>query len=377
MKSTIVYYLLNNKQLFEKLNLKISPQNCVLILGESKDRILMQDDMRHPVSHYSSTDVPSVCFRIMMLITILKYDDQTQLQIPIWNRDLTVDKLLEMTGLDIGIYKYLASNETYEMISNNQNLSTLNIANFILAKENETCVIRIEQVQEIKLIDIENDEMIGRYVVCATIADICKRNNIDMNHQHLLYSDDFVPGMNTLLASFQAEILHFKLIDNKLPVTITITNDEEKQTITFNCSISMTIKRLCQIACQLLGVNIRYYGLMDGECELDDSMSLDDIDSSKIDYELKMNCTATLKSRITYEDQTVTLPCDDITLLSTILEEVSGRFHIPESHHRMYEFIVMDDGQTQIDLDTSIGDARSLFPEGTALIPLQLRKTNE
>jgi hypothetical protein len=377
LKSTWVYHLLNNEQLLRQLNLKISPQNCVLMLNQTDDRILLQDDMRYPVCHYSCADDQPICFRISILVSILKYDDQKQLQIPLPNRDFTIEQLLGKTGMSIDIYKYLASNATHEIISNNQNLSILTEVNFILVKENETCIVQIENVQEVQLIDVVNNETDGRYIISATIADVCKRKNIDTSYQYLLYSDDFVPSMNTPLASFRSAILYFKLINDNLPVTLTVSNDEEKQITTFHCSASMSIKRLCQIVCQLFGVNDLYYELTYEGYQLDDDILLDDMDSSKTDYEFKLNCKATLKSKITYENQTLILPCNDITLLSTVMKEVCERFHIPEDRYQMYELVIMDEDQRQIDLDTPVGDVLSLLPDDTTLIPLQLKETNK
>ncbi|CAF5216604.1 unnamed protein product [Rotaria magnacalcarata] len=198
-----------------------------------------------------------------------------------------------------------------------------------------------------------------------------------MSYQYLLYSDDFVPSIDTSLASFRSGMLHFKVIDNNLPISIKISNDEEKQSTTIHCSRSITIKRLCQIVCQLFGVNDLYYELNDGESELDGDLSLDDIDSSKIEYELTLNCKAALKSKITYGDHTIMLPCNESTLLSTIMKEICGRFQILESCHSMYRLILMNDDQTQTDWDDAIDDVLGQFPDGTTVIPFQLEKLNE
>ncbi|CAM4768543.1 unnamed protein product [Rotaria magnacalcarata] len=377
LKSTPIFRLLNNEQLLRQLEVKISPKNCVLMLNEINNQLLMQNDMQQPLSDYLNIDYEPICFRIVILIIILKYDDQKSLQIPISNRNLTVSQLLEKTGMPTDVYKYLALNETFEIISNNQSLSDSNEVNFILVKDNETCIVEIEKNQEVLLVNLENEKIQKQYVICATIAHVCKSNNIDMSYQYLLYSDDFVPSIDTSLASFRSGMLHFKVIDNNLPISIKISNDEEKQSTTIHCSRSITIKRLCQIVCQLFGVNDLYYELNDGESELDGDLSLDDIDSSKIEYELTLNCKAALKSKITYGDHTIMLPCNESTLLSTIMKEICGRFQILESCHSMYRLILMNDDQTQTDWDDAIDDVLGQFPDGTTVIPFQLEKLNE
>ncbi|CAF2244296.1 unnamed protein product [Rotaria magnacalcarata] len=377
LKSTPIFRLLNNEQLLRQLEVKISPKNCVLMLNEINNQLLMQNDMQQPLSDYLNIDYEPICFRIVILIIILKYDDQKSLQIPISNRNLTVSQLLEKTGMPTDVYKYLALNETFEIISNNQSLSDSNEVNFIFVKDNETCIVEIEKNQEVLLVNLENEKIQKQYVICATIAHVCKSNNIDMSYQYLLYSDDFVPSIDTSLASFRSGMLHFKVIDNNLPISIKISNDEEKQSTTIHCSRSITIKRLCQIVCQLFGVNDLYYELNDGESELDGDLSLDDIDSSKIEYELTLNCKAALKSKITYGDHTIMLPCNESTLLSTIMKEICERFQILESCHSMYRLILMNDDQTQTDWDDAIDDVLGQFPDGTTVIPFQLEKLNE
>ncbi|CAF4089676.1 unnamed protein product, partial [Rotaria magnacalcarata] len=148
LKSTPIFRLLNNEQLLRQL----------------------ENDMQQPLSDYLNIDYEPICFRIVILIIILKYDDQKSLQIPISNRNLTVAQLLEKTGMPTDVYKYLALNETFEIISNNQSLSDSNEVNFILVKDNETCIVEIEKNQEVLLVNLENEKIQKQYVICATIA---------------------------------------------------------------------------------------------------------------------------------------------------------------------------------------------------------------
>ncbi|CAM4988217.1 unnamed protein product, partial [Rotaria socialis] len=370
LKSTPVYHLLNNERFLRNVGLKILPNSYVLIFGGENYRILRQNDMQNPVVCYLSIDDQPICFQLSVLMTILIYDDQSLLERPIPNKNLTAKQLLEKTELPTNIYKYLASKETHKVISNDQNLSTLDEVYFIVAKEKETCLVEIEKNQ----VQLSNIQMPERYLMSATIDHVCKQNNIDKNHQYLLYSNDFVPSIDTLLKSFRSAKLHFKLIDNNLPVTIIISDGDEQSAI-FYCSSSINVKRLQQIACQLFGFNDLYYELTYLEYELDDDLSLDDLDLSQTKFELKLTCKAMLKCSITYCNQTAMLPCSEQTLFSTIMEEVCQIFHILEDCYHMYELLLINEDQILIDLDVAIGDIVSLFPAGTKVIPLNLRET--
>jgi hypothetical protein len=164
-------------------------------------------------------------------------------------------------------------------------------------------------------------------------------------------------------------------MNGNLPVTVTISNGEEQAPITFHCSFSITARRLCQIACQLFGVNDNYYRLMFSDCELDDDLSLNDIDTTLTEFQFQLISTATVKSSVTYNGQTVTIPCSKETLASTIVEEIFQRFNIQQEH--VHELLAMDTDQTQIDLEMSIEDILGLFPLDTTTIQLELRRKDD
>ena len=376
LKSIPIYNLLNNECLLQQLNLKISPHDCVLVLGENKDQILSQNDIRRSVFDYSSVDGQPIHFQISILINIIKYDDQQQIKITISSRNLTVNELLQQTGIPIEVYKYLASNKTHQVIANDQNLSDSNETDFILVKENETCLISFEKSKGSQLIDIGEDNSILRFFIFATIADLYKQKKIDDKHQHLLYANDFVLSKDTQLTLFRSTSpICFSLIDDNLPVAVTISITEEERSITFHCSVSITVKRLHEIAWQLFDVNNIYYRLIFDDSALDDDdMSLDDIDSEKTDFQLKLNCFATLKSLITYGNQTVMLPCSETTLMSTLLQETFQKLNIIQEDINMYELFAMDNDHTQLELDTPVEDIVSLFSSEITKIPFELKK---
>jgi hypothetical protein len=376
LKSTPVYHLLNNECLLQQLSLKISPHDCILVLGENKDQILSQDDIRRSVGDYLPADAQSIHFQISILMKIVKYDNQQQLQTTISSRNLTVNELLQHTEMPIDIYKYLASNETHEVFANDQNLSNSNETNFILVKENETCLVSFEKPKELQLIDIDEGSSILRFVIFATVADVYKQKNINAEEQYLLYGNDFVPSTDIQLSSFRSTSpICFSLIEANLPVAVTISISDEEHSVKFHCKASITVKRLHEIAYQLFDVNNIYYKLIFDDSALDDDdMSLDDIDSSKTDFQLQLNCVATLKSVITYGNQTVTLPCLEKTLVLTILQVIFQKLNILPEDIEMYELFAMDDDRTQLELDTSMEDIVQLFSSEITKIPFELKK---
>jgi len=280
--------------------------------------------------------------------------------------------------MSVDIYKYLASNNTKCIISNNEYISNLNETKFVLLKENETCIVSIKMSNELQLIEIndENDQN-QRFMISATISDIYKQNKIDTEQRFLLYADDFVPSFNTPVASFlTTSPIKFTVIGNNLPITVTIINDENS--IKFNCSNSMKVKRLFLITCQLFNVKIDYYQLTYSDCEMDDGdVTLEDIDSTIIDIEFKLVCKATLNASIKYLDQTLAFPCIEETELLDIVKEIFIKLHIPQEDIDMYELVALDDRNTQLEFDTTMEDVIGLFSSDIKIVPFELKKKED
>ena len=121
-------------------------------------------------------------------------------------------------------------------------------------KENETCLISITKPKQNQLIDIEEEEEdenehCQRFTIFATIADIFRENQINIDHQHLVCTKDFAPSRDTQLVTLSSESpVQLTLIDDCLPVTVTVLNNEDQNSILFHCSTSMTVKQLLTIA---------------------------------------------------------------------------------------------------------------------------------
>ncbi|CAF4394047.1 unnamed protein product [Rotaria sp. Silwood2] len=301
LKSMKISSLLNNKNILKQLNLTdISSDDCILVLKEANEIILTKDDLEKSISTYSTVENELIHFQISISVQITKYDDKKQIKIPLSNRDTTIEQLLNSTGKSIDVYKYLTTNDTKRIINSNEKVSNLNKTKFILVKENETCLVCIKKSNNLQQVDNneEENEKNQRFTIFATIADINNENQEDILHKYLMYSNDFVPSKNTQLISFQSESpIQFTMINQNLPVTVTIQNKEINKSIQFNCENSITVQRLCEIACQLCCLNNKYYCLsMDDDTELTDStLSLKDItDENATEISFKLVSTASL-----------------------------------------------------------------------------------
>jgi hypothetical protein len=379
LKCCPVYYLLTNPQYLQKLNLKISPTDCILVLIKENDKkILTNEDIQQPIGNYSSIDNEIIHFEISILIQLIQFDNQQELQIPISNRNITIKQLLELSTTD-NIYQYLALIDTHIILSNTEKLSNINQTKFFLVKENQTCLISIEQSEDV-LVQIYTDNTIHQqYIIYTTISDIYKQNKSIIQDHYLVYENDFIPSENILLTSFlqTTSPIKFTLINKKFQANVTVINEEENASVQFHCSPSISIGRVCHIACQLFNINKRFYRLiLSDNSNVEDDYSLNDTCESMDDIQLKLQSTADVKCQITYENKTIVIPSNNETLVSTILKEALEKFLIQNEDTHMYELYVSDDPEkpTEVDLEFSINDIRSEFPDDSIIIPFQLQK---
>jgi hypothetical protein len=373
LKSIKISSLLNNENLLRQLNLNdISSDVYVLVTGEANEHILTKDDLQQPVDTYLTNENHSIHFRISIFVQIKKYDDEEQIKIPLLDRNTTIEQVLQLTGKSIDAYKYLALSDTKRILDYNETIANLNQTKFILVKENETCLVWIGKSYNCN----EENEKYQRYAVFASMTDIYKENQIDISHQYLLYANDFVPSAETQLTSFQSQLpIRFIVIDDNLPVIVTVKNKETNQTIEFNCSLSMTANHICSISSQLFGLSNESYQLMQDDSTLvDDDISLEEIDETMTEMQFQLTSAVSMYCSVTYSEQTITLSCHEDTLVSTIVKETLEKLHIPYDRMEQYELIALDDDQTGVDVDTSIDDIRPLFSPTTTTIPFELRK---
>ncbi|CAF4218433.1 unnamed protein product, partial [Adineta steineri] len=268
LKSTKIYHLLNNEHLLRQLNLiDISPNDCVLVLEGLTEQILSQNDIQQSVNHYISTDNQSISFRISIMIQIFRYNSSEPISIHFSNRNIIMEDIFQsITDVPLHVYEYLASNSTKKIIDYCEKLSNINETKFLLVKENETCLVSIEKPKINQLLDLDDgqNDIHQQYTIYARIFDIYQENQLDIDHQYLLYSNDFVPSIQAQLISFQSpssSSIRFTLINENLPVNITIANNENPQTVQFHSSLTINIKSLRSFACQLFLLNENYYQL--------------------------------------------------------------------------------------------------------------------
>ena len=179
LKSTKVSSLLHHEELFKELNLiNFTLNDCALVLEETNEEILIENYSRKSIGDYCTTETQSVRFRISISIQITKYDDNKQIKLCLPNRQITIEQLLlQITDIPLDVYKYLALNDTQKILDSNEIFSNLNQSKFILVKENETCLVSIQ--------DSNNSERHQRFIVSATIADVYQENQMDVLHQYL------------------------------------------------------------------------------------------------------------------------------------------------------------------------------------------------
>lgn len=385
LKSTSVHGLLLDKNLFQQLGINTSVDKCIFILEDTNEQLSNKDILQKPVSKYLTNNNQSIRIRISISIQIIKPDDNQQLTIPVPDQNKTIEQILQSIDAANGIYKYLASNITKCILSNDECLSNIKETSFILVKENETCLVSIKKSQEERLIEIDDDEAIKdqQYITSATILDVYKRNKIDIEHKFLLYSDDFIPSHDILLNSFlTTSPIQFTLVENNLNINVTILNDNKS--VNFHCLDTIKVKRLLQIGCQLFNINTTYYKLRCSDCLLDeddDDMTLADIQSSNINdnsstthIELILVPGFTLNASIVYLNQTIIVPCEKSTQLLDITKEAFVKLQLSIDDIDNYEMVLLNDGGVNLENDATVEDLLEFLDENITTIPLELTK---
>ncbi|CAF3127788.1 unnamed protein product, partial [Rotaria sp. Silwood2] len=196
----------------------------------------------------------------------------------------------------------------------------------------------------------------------------------------LLYDRDFVPSRGMPLSSFlftKTSPIQFNLIYQKLQANVTVTSDEQKSSIEFQCESTMTIGRVHQIVCQLWKLNTKLYRLsLSDDSIIDEEYSLDDLREFINDLQLKLISITNIKCEITYQDEILMISTTSETLLSSILKETLEKLLIPLDDIDRFELNLIDDPEspTNVDLDLSIDDIHLDYFTESNIIPFQLQK---
>ena len=369
LKSCPIQNLLNNPKYSKQFDLKILPQHRTLIFvsNEQEKQILNDFDMQNPIGHYASMTDKVVHFQISILIKIILYDNEKEIPITVSHRNMTIKELLEMIKINDG-YKYLASYETKSILCENIQLSTINEMKFFLAKEHQTCLISIRPSEDILIVVDDENMQNQRYLINATINDIYQRNKNIEQDQYLLYGGDFVPSRELTLSSFlSTKILsiEFCLINRKLEANVTVTKDEQNNSIQFQCDPSMSFDRVHQIACQLWKLNQQLYRLtLSDDSNIDKDDSLNDTGESIDNLQLKLISIADIKCAITYQNRTIVISATNETSSLAIVTEFCEKLLIPIDDVDVFELKLLDDPEcpTNVDFDSTIGELRTDFP---------------
>ncbi|CAF0904066.1 unnamed protein product [Adineta ricciae] len=379
LKSISISCMLQNQDLLQQLNLgNTSSNDYVLVLkSETNEQIITQTDFERSLSDFCANEAESILFRVMSLILMTKHDDGKQIRISLPNLNITIEQLLKLTDTSNEIYHCLASNQTKKVFENDQLLTTINSSQFLLCKENETCLVELVSQD-----DTSDVVIIGcqRYVSSATLGDVCKQNQLDTTHCYLLYGNEYVPSINIPLASFQAESpIQFRIINDNLPVTVLVKNIGSDETIQLHCSPSMTAERLRSISCRLLGLDEIYYELVlqDDETQIDGDITLEEMDCNQSEIRFHLTSTKVTSCSVTYSNHTITLCCLQTASAATLIKDALEKLHISCKSIDEYELIALTDDRPDVDQDLSMDDIRSLFSSTNSTMAFELRKKND
>ncbi|CAF3675518.1 unnamed protein product [Rotaria sp. Silwood1] len=143
LKSMTIARLLNNRY-WSNLDMHTSLNDCCLSLSETMDKILSEVDLQKSVGAYQCNDSETIHFRVLVRLNILINDDQQKMEIFLKDSTTTIEQLLQQIQMVNSVDRYLASNDTHRIYQNNEIVINLNTKNFLLVKENETCIVLIE-----------------------------------------------------------------------------------------------------------------------------------------------------------------------------------------------------------------------------------------
>ena len=382
LKTCPILYLLHNQQYLQQLNLKISPKDCTLMfIGGSTNMILTDEDLKKPVGEYATTLDQLIHFQLSIQIQFIKYDTKKKQSILISHRNVTIRELFDKIE-DNSNYVYLALSEAKIILSFDDILSMINETTFFLVKEHHTCLISIKkQAQEELLIVVENDNIKDQqYLIDATIDDIYKQNRQIEQDQYLFYQNDLIPSREMTLNSFLSETtssIQFDLIHGKLPMNVTVTDEEGKVLVRFQSLATMSIGRVHDIVCQLSKLDKKLYLLkLADDANIDDDFTLEDASESMGDIQFKLISSADVKCLISYQNKTIQIPTTNETFLQVILQQAFQKLQISLNDIDMFKLKVLDDPESpsNVDLETPVEEFRSFFPD-TDTILFRLERT--
>ena len=368
LKSTKVASLLNDENLRRRFNInEMIWQNASILFEEGDSQTTLSDEeLEHTLGDFCQSKEQPIHFRISMYLSVTIYYGHEQIDVPITDKDLTVEGLLPLVGKSMDMERYLASKMTKRVFDAADVIFDLGEREFLLLEEKDIRLVCVGELEH------TNDRP---FAVSATITGIRQAYHLD--DQHHLSSDDFVPSAETSLISFPPDSpIRLTIIAHNLPVAITVRNEQQSERVVqLHCAHSMLISRLCSISCQLFGVNNDSCQLtLSDATDLDEGLSLVDIGEESSDFELRLIVPEGLSCSITCAGQTVVLPCDETTTASSLIRETAGKLLIPSEHIGRYSIFALDDEEAELDLDITVGDIRDLLSSSASVIPLGLKR---
>jgi hypothetical protein len=370
LKSMKIIALLKNENIRRKLGIVDTVlENYMMNLEKTDDRAtLSKDEMQESIETYCVTDNELPHFRLFIPTPITIYHNQEEFPILLPTRNITIREVLQLTDKLTIARRCLALKETKRVLNDNAVVSDLRGNEFLLTDKRDTCHVCVDSSET-----ITNQYFINH----ATIADVCKEQQINLENQYLLYFNEIVLSAATPLTCFLSETpIRFAITKTSLPVTVTVTNDQQKKSIQFNCAHSITVERLCSISCHLLCVHEAAAKLLLADTtDIDSDLSLRDIDETMTDIEFQLVSSSSLSCSITCSDHTIVLPCQPDQLISSLISDMFEKLSMSRDQMDMYELFALDKDKTQIDFDISIDDIKDLFSSSSSsIIAVELRK---
>ncbi|CAF1299608.1 unnamed protein product [Rotaria magnacalcarata] len=370
LKSMKIIALLKNESLQRKLGIvETIFEDYTMVLDEADDHVtLSKDDMQHSFDTYCKTENESLHFRLFIPTHITIYHNEEKFSTLLPMRNITIHEVLQLIEKSMYARQCLALKETKRVLDDNEVVSNLCGNEFILVDKKDTCHVSVKSPQA------TTDQY---FINHATIVDVCKEQQINLENQYLLYSNDIVLSAVTPLTCFLSETpICFTITETSLPVTVIVTEDQQQKSIQFNCAHSITVEDLCTISCRLLGVLEATAELKLADAsDIDNDLSLMDIDETMTHIEFQLIYPPCLSCSITCSDHTIVLPCQSDRLISSLITDMFEKLSISQDQMDAYELFALNDEETSLDFDVSIGDIKELFSSSSSsIIAVELRK---
>ncbi|CAM4842781.1 unnamed protein product [Rotaria magnacalcarata] len=370
LKSMKIIALLENENLRQTLGIvDVVLENYTVRLEKTNDPItLSQDEMQQSIDTYCNAENESLKVRLFIPTSITIYHNEKELSIILSTKNITIREVLQLTDELANTRQCLALKGTKRVLDNNEVVSNLCEKEFLLIDKKDICHVYV---------DVPETRSNLCFVNHATIADVCKEQQINLENQYLVYSNEIIPSTATPLTCFLSETpIRFSVTQTSLPVTVTVVNDQQQKSIHFKCAHSMILKRLCSMSCHFFGVleSTAELKLADAS-DIDYDLSLMDIDEIMTEMELQLIHPPCLSCSITCSDHTIVLPCQPDKLMSSLISKIFEILSIAFGQMDSYELFALNDEETSIDFDASVDDIKELFSSSpSSIIAVEVKK---